>query len=540
MNLEESDSYKVKMEANTRHRKMVMLSIVLCAVLVAFLFFLIALINEKDKRTMKIFLNGAQLPLSEAQMEALIKDEGNDGKYFDIEYVTQIIGGYTYNKGEYKKYNEDINSCYVQSDCEIIAITADKESFTKYLDFSEAVQIGSHAGVTAKNQNDYSEEFIISKPIKNINGRLCASIDNTQKIFNLFIDWSEEYRLRIYTIDWVVNRIDGKYLSGTKYSTVSGYFENFKAYLDGYVVVEDPEHAGIFGILQIKNDNVPLVNDLMSDSKRLGTSVNLIVGTKYKEIKYIQNLKHFYITAEDNTMGLLDSEGKIIIPVQSYNKVSLLDERKQLYLVEKDRQYGVVNNKGKEVVYTEYDRIGIDITKFELDDLVNGNILFGKAIPFYKENDNGDFKYGLLDTDGNVILGNYYDDFGYKSPNTSANSTRDRSTLVIPESVGLRGIIVNRQDSYGIYDIDKEELVLPTVCSKIYVAVKEGVADYYVEVYGQTHLLKDFLISEGIIKKSEPAKSAEPKINEDVNTNTVSSGPDDSLTNTVNDNDINE
>ena len=102
MNLDESDSYKKAIEKNTRQRKVVMLSIAFCAVLVALLFFLIVTIKYKDSQTMKLFINGTQITIP----RGFFMGEGEDKKYIDVRTLSSILG-YEYTKGEYNKYNED-------------------------------------------------------------------------------------------------------------------------------------------------------------------------------------------------------------------------------------------------------------------------------------------------------------------------------------------------------------------------------------------------------------------------------------------------
>ena len=469
MNFDDSDSYKKSIEKNTRQRRAVMISIVFCALLVVLLFFLIATIKHKDAITMKMFLNGTQVNIP----SGLIKDYGKDGKYLDIKIISEMLG-YEYTLGEYNKYNEDPASCYFQDKAEIVAITADKNYYTKYLEFSSDYQFIKKMSITAKNPNGYKELFFVNKKVKLDKDRLYVSVEELPRMLNISLDWNNEYRLKINTLPNVVSSVIQKKVSKAGYTVVSGYFENYKAMLDGFAVVKSKEND-LFGIYSID-------------------SGKLIVGTKYDDIKYIQSIKSFYIKA-NNAMGLVDSTGANIIDVKNgYSEISLLDEEEQLYLVKKDSQFGVVNKNGEEVIYPEYDKIGIDISKFNMDDITNGNLLYGKYIPYYTEVSDGVFKYGLLDKDGNIIEDFWCDDFGYKSVNNSASATRDRDTLLIPESVGMRGIIYRSGDGYGIFDADKARPTVPASFLKIYLAVKEGQTEYYVESQADGKiLLSDYL-----------------------------------------------
>ncbi len=516
MNLNESDEYKVKIEKNLRHRRGVAYSIGLCAVLVGLLIVLIYVIQYQDSVTMKYFVNDRQVASLEGVIKDLSQKSGEHDYYFDIQSIEQLVyGDQHYKQGEYKKYNENIDSCYIENPCEIIAITAEKNYYTKYTQITSDVTIAGFP-ITSKTNNGYSEDFFIEKPVKLIDNRLYVSMDDVGTMFNIQINWDNPYRFKLYTMDVIVESAK-PIVARAGYQNLSGYFENLKAILDGYAIVSDPQNPELFGVLSLST----------------GTE---ILGTKYKDIRYVQNLKEFYLTAENGTMGLADSTGTPFIPVQSnYTSISILDEQKRLYLVGKDRQYGVVDKKGQEIIFVEYDQLGIDISKFEYDDLTNGNLLFEKCIPFFKKEadkttitninskDNTNIKgtYGLLDLDGNVIPDISCDSFGYISLNSSSNSTRDRSTLIIPESMGIKGIIYNRGDRYGIYIVDGNENTpnIPASFAKIYVAIKDGQKDYYLEtIDNQTIRLADYLADNGYVKKQTSVQPAPTTSNEPTNT----------------------
>ena len=474
MNLEQSDSYKANIEKNARHKKIVMLSIVLCAILVAFLFIIIIMIEKIDATTMKIYLDDRQL--SNFPNDFIIKED--NVWYFNIKELGQDLLGYKYYAGEYKNYNENKESCYLENNYEIIAITAEQDYYRKYNNLSEETMLAD-IQLTSHNDNNYNESFFIEKTIKLINDELYVPVDNISDMFNITFNWNDEYRLKFYTLEYNVKYIQNK-VAKANYANMDGSIENLKASLDGFAIVGNPA-GNLFGIYSINNNTE-------------------ITGLKYKRITYIKNTKQFYITAEDDTIGIVDSTGNIIVPVKHYSKISLLDERKQFYLVKEEKQYGILDSKGKEIVFANYDEIGIDVSKFALDKLLNGNILYDSCIPFYKENDDGNLKYGLLDINGKVILENYYDGFGYKSLTESPNSNRDRSALLIPETVGIKGIIVELNGKYGVYDVEKKSIVLPTVFTKIYAAINDGVVDYYVEEEnGNVSLLSEFLAKNGLL-----------------------------------------
>ena len=479
MNLEESESYNGKIEKNLRHKKAVMLAIVLCAVLVALLFILIIMIKTIDEKTMKIYLNGSQLNMTEGEMEEFILNADGD-KYLELKTLCRILG-YEYNQGDYGGFNENEKSCYMANSFEVISANMDNDYFIKYLDMAGTVNIDDQMEITSQNTNGYNETFYIKKPIILERGKLYASVEEIPTMFNMEINWKNDKRLRLKSFESFINLQNiTNTLNKAGYNesggAIDGNFENLKAILDGYYVVrkESEKLAGVYDI----------------------NKKELILGIKYAKVKYIQNMKEFIVTAEDGTMGLINSSGDIIIPLKNYQQVSLLDEKQSLYLVEKDKQFGVVDGEGQEIIFPEYDRIGIDVSPFSQDNVKNGKLLLDKFIPFYSENENGDTRYGLLDTNGDVDLGNYYDSFGYVS--LSSNVNKDISTLLIPESEGINGIIVCWDGMYGIYDATNEKMALPAAYTRIYQSRKDGVVTYYMEYNGQTILLKDFLEENGI------------------------------------------
>ena len=119
MNLEESNSYQDNVESRDRKKRGVMLSIILCGVLIALLFIMIVIISYQDSITEKFFINGTQTSKLSNKIYGAI-----DGVvYIDVKELSSVLG-YTYTKGEYKKYNENEDSCYLQNDFEIITLTA--------------------------------------------------------------------------------------------------------------------------------------------------------------------------------------------------------------------------------------------------------------------------------------------------------------------------------------------------------------------------------------------------------------------------------
>ena len=128
-------------------------------------------------------------------------------------------------------------------------------------------------------------------------------------------------------------------------------------------------------------------------------------------------------------------------------------------------------------------------------------------------------KYGLYNLDGELSLPVSYDSLGYKVVEDKKASTRENNVLLIPSSVGINGIVVCLDGLYGIFDVNKEELILPCAYTKIYSITKSGVTTYYAEFNGQQLDLAEYLKENNLVSVEEDENEDTENTNE--NTNTV-------------------
>lgn len=517
MNLEESDSYKDEIEKNTRHRKSVMLSIILCAFLVALLFIMIMILKYQDSITEKMFIDKKQVSIPNGFYRDI------DGKrYVNLKELASLLG-YNYTKGVYGEYNENEDSAYMQNNFEILAVTADSEEYSKYIEIDEANGEGNviaEIPVVAKEANGYSETFTTDTPVKFVDGILYVCANDIPEMFNLQLDW-QEYRINFYTLNYIVGNAKNV-IGKLNYSQISGYYENLRALIYGYAVVSNGNvEEGKGTPSKDSRANYGVVS--LADGKE-------VISLKYDDIKFVQNAKEFYVTVANGTMGILGADGSTIIAPSEFEDISLLDDKTQLYLVKKGSEYGVLNRKGKVIVYAENDAIGVDLKEFPVEEIDNGALLFGKCIPVEK-----DAKFGLSNIDGEILLNTVYDGLGYKSDSTSKTSGSEESVLVIPSSVGINGIVINQNDLYGIYDVNEQSLILPTVATKIYSITKSGKRTYYFEYDGQQVDLKQYLIDNGLNNVKEEEKDKDNK-EENENTNEVATNTVENSNDTVTEN----
>ena len=466
MNFEQSDSFKNELERNARSKKNVVISLVFCAFLVVMLVILIVFLKYQDSITEKMFIDDAQVKIP-ANLYKIVDNE----RYVNIKALAELFG-YNYTKGIYGEYTEDADSCYVNNNFEIVAVTAGSDKFTKHLELGNGeLTLGTLEEIGLKHEGEYSEAFKMEKPVIFEDDTLYVPQQYVSPMFNVQVEW-EEYRIRFYTLKYLLE-IAQKTMANEGIIEIDKYYENLKAMNYGYLIVGNSTSPDVesteYGVINLLNGDV-------------------VISTKYENITFVENSKEFYITAANGTVGILDSKGGTVIAPSEFEKISLLDEENKLYLVEKNNEYGVLNKKGEILVYAEYDDVGIDIEDFVKEEVNNEALFFEKCIPVKK-----DEKFGLYDINGTKLLEPVYDGLGYKTPEKTTSSGSEQSCLLIPSYVGINGIVVNYDDKFGIFDVNEGALILPTVFDKIYSIKKEGERTYYISYNGMELELSQYL-----------------------------------------------
>jgi len=465
MNLEESDLYKESIEKTKKGRTGIIISLAICTCLIVIFSIMIVMIKYQDSITEKMYVNGEQKDIPK---NFYVEVDGV--KYFNVRKLGEILG-YEYTIGEYGQYNEEKDSCYLQNNFEILTITAGAKKYTKYIQIKSGSKLGN-IKVSSSNGNGYSESFKIENPVQfdEKNAILYVPAEYVGEMFNIKLDW-KEYRINIYTLNYMANTAQ-KVVTKAGLKNMSSYYENMRALLDGYIVVntsESSKKGNAYGVISLANGSE-------------------IISKKYDDIIYTQNTKEFYITAANGTVGILSNTGEQIIAPSEFESIKLLDQENKLYLVKKGKEYGVLDGNGNVIIYAEYDKIGIDVKNYKNDNVENNALFFGKCIPVQKGK-----KYGLFDITGKNVLDVTYDQFGYKTTQKSTSSGSEESVLLIPSYVGINGIVFNYNDMYGIFDANTGTMAYPAVFSKVYAITKSGEKTYYVEFDGQSINLADKL-----------------------------------------------
>ena len=502
MNLEESDSFKSKIEKKARKRKVLIFGIVLCLILIVLMMFMIGLIKYQDDHTNKMFVNGQKLNKIST---TLYKDIGSD-VYVNAKEFSELINN-IYNVGDYDKFNQNDKSAYIDNGFEIITISAEEGNntkFRKYYQNTNKEQLLGKIQVNVKVSDNEFETFKTKKPfVYDEKNGIYVSLEDLQEVFNVKVSW-KEFRKEIRTLDYIAQKAMAKVANSKKYNdytVLSNDYENIKALLDGIVILSNakPDNKS--------QDALYGAYDLESGKE--------IIGNKYSDIDYMQSSKDFFVTItnqkdKDKKVGILSNDGKQLIAPAEFDDIKVLDFDKKLYLVQSDGLYGVCDSKGQILVYAEYEKIGLDVKDFPKDNIENPSLIFDKCIPVF-QNDGTTSKYGLYNIKGQEILSINYDRFGYVESDKKTNN-KINNTLIIPEEVGIRGIVFQLDGLYGIFDVDREKIVLPASQNKIYNIVKDGKKTYYMESDGVLADLKLFLEEKGLdnkdLKKKEKVEAA--------------------------------
>lgn len=459
MNLEESNSFIEENEKNNKRKRSVLISIVICTILVILLLISIFTIQYQESLKLKMYIDGKEIGITSTMYRQV-----DEITYININEICDLLG-YDSIKGEYNKYNEDEKSCYITTGYEIVSIKSDSSDFTKYTEVTAVDNMISEIPVTVKSENGKSEKFALNNPIKYIDNAIYVPFESLQDMLNMQIDLSQQNRIRLYTIEHIVTNAKN-IISRLNYTTISGDYENLKAMVYNYAVVGDGTHYGVVS---------------------LSTGAE-IIGLKYDEITFMPNTQDFLIKA-NGTVGILGSDGSTVIKPTEYDEISIYDDENQLYLVKKDSKYGILNRKGKVVVYPDYDAIGYERAQNQefVEGTGNYKVLFNEAISV-KEGT----KFGLFDLEGNELLPSVYDGFGYVE-SSSTTTSGEKPVLLIPETLGIKGVVINLNDMYGVYDLEKREIIIPCVCSKIYSVTKSAKTTYYFVYNDQEENLDQYL-----------------------------------------------
>jgi hypothetical protein len=495
-----------------RKKKTVLIGIILCVIIIIMLACMAIYYKAADAKTFKLWIDDERV--SSISSDFYATDE-NGNFYLNAKELAGFTG-WTYQNGEYGAFTEVAESGYYINNYEASSFTADSNTLKKYIQVSDEIKelIAKKSTVDSNNRpiltpdsdDGTLETITLDLPVLLINDELYIPLANVQDIADIAVSFTNN-KMKIYTQNYLtdLSSVNAGEFGCTE---VSSTYENIRALAYGMMIAKQGGNYGVIGLYN-------------------GES---ILGFKYSDIIFCQGRKEFIVKAsnsEGETVGIVDYEGKQVIPLKSYENISVLSNELGLYIVEKDDKYGILNSSGNVVAYTDYSEIGLDETTrntygYTIDD--NKYMIYDNIIVV-----RDDDKYGLVaieeedgETTGRVVLDTLYTGLGcdlqsltsaslsssssssssssnkLSSSDTLATKSNGDSVLTIEAQVEtddgtktVKGIVIAfKMEStgeifYGVFDANSKTLLVPCACTKIYSITKSGKTTYYMEYAGE-------------------------------------------------------
>lgn len=494
MNLLEEE---VKSQSQNQNNNIIKMAIAAIVVLVIIAIAVFSYSKYLQSKQFKFVLNSES-----KRITAGLFDFSEDELLISVSDFAGLVN-YEFSKGQYKKYDEDINKCYVKNADEVAGLEVNSNSVYKM--------------VLADNEYEYYK--LKSKP-KLINGKIYTTIEGISLLFNVQMKYSaESNKVIVQTLDTIVSK---NYIANNTSTS-----NNNNGILEKDVLFSNKK-ALKYGYLLVKNaDNEIGVYDL--------NTKNEIIGKKYTSVKFMESTKDFIVTTPENKQGIKSAIDNVELTPQ-YDEIKQLDVDNDLYIVKSNDKYGVINRKsGKYIIYAEYDSIGIDSENFEKDEIINPYILYDNCIPVKKiiETEDEDKRvnkkeeWTLFNKEGKKINQNTYDSLGYIKG--TAKTSRGNNLLLIPD---VEGIVVYKNSKYGLINSVGRELI-PVSLKDIYSITNEGKNTYYM-VYGNNNTTENIL--EYLDKKANSTNENNTNNTNSNSTNIVNNTTNNTVVNPSNNN----
>lgn len=426
-----------------------------------------------------------------------------DGKvYYNIETLTKLTG-YKYNNGAYgEEIDETKDKCYIDNGGEYVTYLLDSNEITKNIkivkQYTEELKIPYEkiSNTTLSNTSSAEldkESFTLEQPVIQFEDFLYASKEAITKGLNMRILDNQGTTVDIQTLEDLVNGYSNS-LSQSGY-TLTPNFKNQRALSDGYAVVGKDKEYGVV--------------DLETGKE--------VISLKYDSVEYVQSIGEFIVSSNSN-YGMQKPGSQTPTIKLEYESIELLNAEKKLYIVGKNEKYGVINSEGNEVIPTEYDQIGLtSVSAYKSQGEKDKYVINGECIPVMR---NGN--YGLYSIDGTLLASTRFSAIGCENPNEIIKNTSAMPTLTIPLSDKVTGIVFAMKNAAGttVYGIitTNGTVVLNAYYTAIYYMQRNGNITYYFNKPANNELLtlKELLSTRETVKELiEQTKTKEEQANEE-------------------------
>ncbi len=464
MNLLDEDFQDKK---ETGNKKILRVVLVLIILIVFSIIGIISYLMYLESTNLKVSLNDQ----INNDVKNLIVFEQDGSIYLPVRAMSSFLGYNCYN-GEYSNKSEESSKCYVQCEGEIANLVLNSNKIYK---------------LNLEESDDNYTYIFMDKPVKAINGELYVTADGFEKVFNTSFNYDKDKnRISMYTTNYLVSIYENKVLD-YGYTKLSDKFENTKTTIKNMLVVTNDKAFGV-------------VN---------ATDGTEILECKYDDIKYQETTGDFIVSC-DGKYGIIGADKKTKINL-AYDEIKLMDyeegKNSGLYVVKRNNKYGVIDFKGNDKIYAENDQIGVDISKFEENDLKSGYVLVDNLIPV-KKND----KWGLFDKSGKKIVDFEYDDLGY-----IANNNKDATNLLVIPNYNV--IVACLDGRYTLLNASGEQPIKAFV-DDIYMTISGGVKHYTMIANNKSYDVEEYLDKLGV----RTTKNSSNQSTNNTNTNNNTEG----------------
>lgn len=419
MNFIEQEFIPKKVDKSKKLSKVLLILII---ILVIAIIATICVIMALKKEPFKVELNGE----ANTDIKPLIVFE-EDKVYIPIKDIAQYLNYSSFN-GSYTEKSEESDKCYVEIDEEVANFSVNSNKIEKI----------------DKKTNE-TTHYLIDEPVKLIDGKLYTTPDGIFNGFNTIVKYNKDKnKLIIQTMDYILDFYKGQ-VEELNYAGLMEDFDSAKASLKDLVIVKDSR--GYYGIY-----------DMNAEKE--------VLEAKYDSIVYLPSTEMFIVEG-NGKKGIVDEKGKVKVKIQ-YEEIVQLSQDLKIYLVQQDGKYGIIDIKENAVLPSAFDKIGVDIKKFEDSNINNSYIILSKFIPVMKDD-----KWALYSLAGDKITDFNYDGFGCV---ISSQNKKYRSVLAIAE----HNIIVGRRDKkFYLIDENGKEMVNGMDFDNVYMEIEAGTPKYY-------------------------------------------------------------
>lgn len=428
------ESFETKKTDNSK--KMAKIILIFIAIIIIAIIGIFAAIVYMQGNELKLYVNG----IADENVKTMMVEESDGTIYFPIKEISSSLGYQSFN-GEYTNKSEDASKCYIQNENETANFSLNSNKIYK---------------LNLSNNTSNYDYFYADKPVKALNGKLYATSSTIEDAFNISFTYDKnKNNIYIYTLPYLVETYAPRVLD-YGYEEISDIFTNQKAILESMLVVTKDE-GKTYGVIDVNGND--------------------IIEPKYSYIEYLPNSGDFLVQS-NNKVGIISSKRETKVQLL-YDSLELIDKDSGLYLARKDNKYGIIDSKGSIKIYIEYDQIGIDVSKFEENDIKNKYLLDNGMIPVKKGN-----LWGAYDKNGNLVLDLIYDSFGY-----IASTNKDAINLLIIPNYNV--LVASRNKKYTLINSVGKELCMP-VLDDVYMTISSGNKHYYMSYGDNIVNVEDF------------------------------------------------